>query len=60
MIYDHRVKRNGVYDAAGEEVPDVSAVPEKSINNEPDETLGAEEDTPSAESARRGRPKKSN
>lgn len=60
MIYKHRVKRNGVYYAAGEEVPDASAAPEKSINSEPDKALGAEEDTPSTEIARRGRPKKSN
>lgn len=54
MIYNHRVKRNGVYYEAGQDVPEdiISEKVEESSMSETSD-LGAEPDAP-----KRGRPKK--
>ena len=58
MIYDHTVKHNGKYYAAGEEVPENSEPLSSDIS---DNNIDLESDVVSENktTARRGRPKKS-
>lgn len=60
MIYDHIVKHNGKYYAAGEEVPEnIESLPAVNFS-EIDDDIALETDAPMSEKtqSRRGRPKK--
>lgn len=55
MKYDHRVKKNGMYYEAGEDVPDgIDAKNDFNVNSD----LPSEEKQDRAQTQRRGRPKK--
>lgn len=61
MIYNHRVKRNGVYYSAGEDVPENIEVSGNEMNNEPENIDSSLEGNNSdSQISRRGRPKKMN
>lgn len=54
MIYKHRVKRNGIYYEAGQDVPDAVPINEDNTNNESEDSNLGNEQNP----IKRGRPRK--